>query len=247
VDFEDIKKYVNEVMKNIDADTKKNIYEGGREVSVKAKTIWFKIWYFATQSAYSSYIAGGLLLVVFYFFIVAPYLNRGSSIGIAPGYEEKQPEFTLFDNSPKPTRDCQTQISFFRDTVLNGQKAKEEIPVWVDAKGRVFIKNENADDIKVRSTKKRVDWRLQPGIGVLIVPTEDASKNWLQPALFISPVEFFNVADLDIYVNHRRFGGGASFKLPWSWTRNSYIGGGVTVPYSSLVTKEFVISLKINF
>jgi len=229
-------------------EIKKDFYEGGREASIKVKTLWQRLHYFVFESWASSYIAGIILLAILYFFIVKPYLNQGgNSNGVTPGFRQKPPKFTPFNNETKPTRDTQVKVLFLKEEVVDGETIKRGIPAYVDDKGRVYVKDENFNDIEVTNMKDNVDWRIQPGIGVLIVPGEEDAKNWLQPALFISPVEFFHVADLDLYVNHRRFGGGACFKLPWSWTRNTYLGGGITVPYKNLVEKNFVISMKINF
>jgi hypothetical protein len=111
----------------------------------------------------------------------------------------------------------------------------------------VYAMGKDADAITVERYNSLFDFRLQPGIGFVVVPATEDLKDILLPALFISPLEIYQRVDLDAFLNHRRAGGGMSIKLPFSFTKNTFIGVGCSLGYTAYPQPLAVIYGKVSF
>jgi len=241
-----------DALKEAPAEIKKAFYEHGRQESVKNKKIHHRLGYALTRSnvVLGALMIGGILIGSMWVWgnILQPILLKVGILNrhIQNGYVQIPEKFEIFKGE-KPTRDTISKLEIEMPVIKDGKISKEKRIVFADDKGHMYAKSQDLESFKVISMRSRFDWRLQPGLGFLIIPTADDEEDMADPALFVSPLEIYNKVSIDAFISPRRLGGGISGKLPFKWTKNTYIGGGVSAPYDDMTAKEFVIYGKINF
>jgi len=237
-------------LKNAPSDIKQAFYEEGRQESVKKQPIRRQIGYHLGKNNFvlAVIMLIGLFIAGFWVWsnIFQPLMRKFGLIEqrVYNGYVKVSKSFEI-DKGIKPTRNTITKLEVKRESRKEGEEKK--MTLFLDDQGDVYTKSKYLDELKVVSMKSSFDWRLQPGLGMIASPMEDDEDKIFDPALFISPLEIYNKVSLDAFVSPNRVGGGVSGKLPFSWTTNTYLGGGVGVPYDDMANKELVLWLRINF
>ena len=244
--FEDIVKKLSDVP----AEIKQAFYEEGRMHSVKKKTFFQQLSYhFGRNNLVLALIMmGGIFIAGIWIWsnIFQPVMMKFGLIEqqVYNGYVKVPNSFKIFKGN-KPTRNTVTKVEVKNKKDADGKK--DPMTLFVDDTGGVYVKQKYLGDVEAVSMRSRFDWRFQPGFGFVADPFAEKSDEIIEPAFVLSPLEIYSKISLDMFLTPNKAGAGVSGKLPFSWTSNTYLGGGIGVYYDDMTQKVFFIYGKVDF
>lgn len=232
------------------AEIKQAFYEEGRKHSVKKKTFFQQLGYhFGRNNLILALIMiGGIFIAGLWIWsnVFQPVMMKFGLIEqqVYNGYVKVPKSFEIFKGN-KPTRNTVSKLEI--KTKEDSEGKPEKMILFTDDKGNVYAKHKFVRDIKLVSMQSRFDWRFQPGFGFVADPFAEDSDEIIEPAFVLSPLEIYSKVSLDMFASPNKAGAGLSGKLPFSWTSNTYLGGGLGIYYDDMTQKVFFIYGKVDF
>lgn len=226
----------------ISPEEAREIYREGRKTHVNSLGVFSKIFYFLLKHNVVPYIIVGIIAYSVFFSVVRPFFNGSDTSG---NWKKITKKHKIFDNEPIPSG---TKVKIGVKTLKkeDGEFVTKDVNVYVDGNYDVHTEASEDTEITVVSKMQRIDFRFQPGLGVVGVPRFKNRTEIFEPAFVLSPVEFYNTVDIDALFTQNRIGLGLSTKIPSRYTNNTYIGGGASFDYDTS-DRAFILYAKINF
>ena len=233
----------------------KEIYEIGRQASIKAKPFIEKaIYYIWKHNLFPIIVIS--ILAIYGIYYLDSLLHRPSVQ--ASGYIEANTERPLVSFETPPIKNAKKKIEITtKKEDQAGDIIDYKLKLWTDQDNAIWVHKDDYEMVKVVEKHSKVDFTFRFGIGLMIVPEAKDAKTLFEPVLTLSPVEFFNRFSVDLYSSHKRGGFGGSYRLPFNRFKNTYIGGGIAYPYSGMVDKisgtnptlspSGILFVKVNF